>query len=411
MGTSCKTREDNDLKECMPYFKWTGVDIVGAKKKGKQAAYSVQDLSEKLLQTGVALLSSSTIQAPSFFWPITSKVKGDLFQHKAKLLQAGLLLPKALAIAAQQSHNPVVYDMLFKVTDDIQHGVSFAKALEQHHKLCDQTAIVMLTAGYESGNVISAMENVALYFYKQHAFNKNLRSVLAMPFLTLLFFLGISFFIFVFIIPRFADMFSSLQQELPALTRYMIQISDFVRSFSMVYVLVFLGIFLCAGRYYIKNTGKQWWDRVVYKTPFIGDIMWQYHMSQALQALSLLINSGVTLVAALKVVSSSVEHCLVKNQLLVLLNDVTAGQLLSNAMALSSIFLPEVIALIHIGEETGSLGQSLQGASLVYSDKLEESLRRFIFFLQPAVIILLGFLVTTLIFAVYLPIMQLSHVL
>jgi type IV pilus assembly protein PilC len=395
----------------MPYFKWVGVDIVGTTKRGRQVAYSLQDLSEKLLQRGVALLHANTVYAPSFLWPIYPQLKGNLFQQKAKLLHAGLLLPKVLEIVAQQSHNPIVYDILFSVSCDIQHGISFVKALEKHNKLCDPIVIVMLTAGYESGNIINAMENVSLYFYKQHAFKKSIRAALAMPLLTLLFFLGISFFIFVFIIPRFADMFKSLQQELPSLTCYMIQLSDFMCSFSMIYVVGGLCILLFTAYYYCRNKGKKRWDVVVDKMPFISGLVWQYYMSQVLQALSLLVNSGVTLVTALKIVGDSVDQLTVKQELNVLHDDVASGQLLSNAMATITVFLPEIVALIHIGEETGALGQSLEHAALVYNEKLEGQLRRLVFFLQPAVIILLGLLVTTLIFAVYLPIMQLSYVL
>ncbi|HLW73255.1 MAG TPA: type II secretion system F family protein [Candidatus Babeliales bacterium] len=395
----------------MPYFKWVGVDIVGATKKGKQAAHSSQDLSKKLLQQGIALLHSKSVYAPSFVWSINAKVKGDLFKQKAKLLHAGLLLPKVLEIAAQQSHNPLVHDMLFAISCDIQQGVPFAKALEKHNKLCDPIVMVMLTAGHESGNIINAVENVALYFHKQHAFNKSVRSALAMPFLTLLFFIGISLFIFVFIIPRFVDMFSSLQQELPALTRSMINISDFIRSSSMIYVLGVLAIICCVVHHYVRNAGKHVWDTVLVKIPFIGVVVWQYQMSQALQALSLLVGSGVTLVTGLKIVSDSVDHTMVKVQLADLHDDVAGGQLLSSAMVSSSIFLPEIVALITIGEETGALGQSLEAAAQIYNDTLDQSLRRFVFFLQPIIIILLGFLVTTLIFAVYLPIMQLSHAL
>ena len=395
----------------MPYFKWVGVDSRGDTKKGKHVAHSLQDLSEILLRHGVALLRCKSVYAPSFFWPITNKTKGDLFQQKAKLLRAGLLLPNTLLIAAQQSHNPVVYDMLFSMSRDIQHGVPFDKALEKHTALCNPMVMVMLIAGHESGNIISAMENVALYFHKQHAFNKSIRSALAMPFLTLLFFIGISLFIFVFIIPRFADMFSSLQQELPPLTRSMIAVSDFVCSVAMLYALGFLAILFFAAYYYCVTAGKKVWEGVVGKIPFIGVVVWQYHMSQALQALSLLVNSGVTLVAGLAIVSKSVDHCKVKSQLAGLHDDVAAGQLLSSAMMGAAIFLPETIAVVHIGEETGTLGQSLENAALVYYDQLEDRLRKFVFFLQPIVIILLGFLVTTLIFAVYLPIMQLSHAL
>jgi type II secretory pathway component PulF len=227
----------------------------------------------------------------------------------------------------------------------------------------------------------------------------------------LLFFVGITGFIFVFIIPRFADMFSSLQQELPSLTRFMIHIGEFMSSYSMIYLLGCLGIAGFALYYYFGHAGKQRWNAFVMRMPFIGVVMWQHHMSQALQALSLLINSGVTLKEALAIVSESVDHLLIKSQLAVLHDDVASGQLLNSSMATTAVFLPEIIAFVHIGEETGTLGQSLENAAAVYNEKLEEQLRRFVFFLQPTVIILLGFLVTTLIFAVYLPIMQLSRVL
>lgn len=395
----------------MPYFKWVGVDSVGVTKKGKQAAYSSQDLSEKLFKQGIAVIFCKTIYSPPLLWPISSQTKGSLFQQKAKLLRAGLLLPKVFSITAQQSHNPIASDMLFAISHDIQQGVPFAQALQKHSSFFDSIVMVMLTAGYESGDIMSAMENVALYFHKQHVFKKSIRAALAMPLLTLLFFVGITCFIFIFIIPRFADMFSSLQQELPPLTACMLSVSEFVCSVSMVYLLGGLGIIVFVVYYYFSHAGKKVWDNLVIRMPFIGEIIWQYHMSQALQALSLLIKSGITLKEGLAIVSNSSEHFLIKSQLIALHDDVESGQLLGGAMATASIFLPEIVALIHIGEETGTLGQSLEAVAAVYHEKLDEQLRRFVFFLQPTVIILLGLLVTTLIFAVYLPIMQLSRVL
>jgi hypothetical protein len=103
-------------------------------------------------------------------------------------------------------------------------------------------------------------------------------------------------------------------------------------------------------------------------------------MSQALQALSLLVNSGITLKEGLAIVSNSSEHFLIKSQISILHDDVASGQLLGNAIATASIFLPEIVALIHIGEETGTLGQSLESAAAVYHEKLDEQLGRFVFF-------------------------------
>jgi type IV pilus assembly protein PilC len=326
-------------------------------------------------------------------------------------LRAGVLLPNVLEVIAQQLNNPIMYDILLRIGHDVQQGVSFGKALEKYPVLRDPIVVVMLVAGHESGNIINAIENVALYFHKQHIFNKNLRAALAMPFLTLLFFIGISFFIFVFIIPRFAEMFNSLQQELPPLTQCMISISEFISSYSMIYLIIFITITIfCIQRYFITAHGKNKWNSILNNIPFVGTIVWQHHMCQALQALALLVMSGVPLVAALKIVSESVEHDIVRVQLHNVYHDVASGQLLSSAMAATMLFLPEVIALIYVGQESGTLGHSLEAAALVYNDKVEESLRRFVFFLQPCVIILLGLLVTLLIFAVYSPIMQLSHV-
>ncbi len=205
-------------------------------------------------------------------------------------------------------------------------------------------------------------------------------------------------------------MFNTLQQSLPPLTRFMIQMSEFIRSSSMIYLLGCLAIVSFMIYRYCVTRDKKVWNNVMMKMPFLSSIIWQHQMSQALQALSLLVNSGVTLVTALAIVSKSVDHSLVKSQLLHLHDDVASGQLLSSAMAISSNFLPETVALIYIGEETGTLGQSLESAAFIYSDSLDIQLKRFVFFLQPVVIILLGLLVTTLIFAVYLPIMQLSYV-
>lgn len=393
----------------MPYFKWVGVDITGTTKKGKKTAHSVEKLSMQLLQQGVGLLRAKVTQAPSFLWSINAKAKADLFKQKAKLLRAGLLLPHVLEVIAQQSPNPIMCDILFAIEHDIQHGITLSDALKKHEVLGDPIVTVMLAAGHESGNIINAAESVALYFHQQYTFNKNLRSVLAVPFLTLLFFIAISGFIFVFIIPRFADMFSSFGQELPALTRCMIAISDFISSSSMVYVSVAIAMTIfCVHRYFATVQGKKTCNSIINHIPFVGAIVWQHHMSQVLQALALLINSGVPLIEALKVVSESVDHQIVKSQLEGLCHDVAAGQLLANAMVATSLFLPEVVALVYVGQESGLLGHSLEGAALVYNEKVEESLRRFIFFLQPAVIILLGLLVATLIFAVYSPIMQMQ---
>lgn len=393
----------------MPYFKWIGVTLLGDIKKGKLAAYSPHELSERLLLQGIALLDCNIVYAPTLLWSIRPGVKGQIFGRISQLLAAGIMLPEALTISAQQSCHPVLHDSLFNCAIDIKNGISFANALEKHPQLCDRIATTMLLAGYESGNVIASCDNVSRYYQIQDQFKREVRSALAMPFVTLLFFVGITVFIFVFIMPRFADMFSSLHHDLPILTRYMLEVSNFMRSWSMISLVVGTGGILCAVYYYGKTTGKNMVDGLCVRIPFVGRLMYYHQLGQALHALSLLVNSGVSLSYALKMVSASVTNGVVKHCLVSLYDEIQLGRLLSDAMLSSAVFLPEVIAVIHVGEETGELGTSLEYSARLYKDLLQQMLGRVVFFLQPIMIIILGLLITTLILSVYLPVMELSR--
>ena len=178
----------------------------------------------------------------------------------------------------------------------------------------------------------------------------------------------------------------------------------------MLYVTISIGILCTLGYFFIKKN-KNWWNTTIHKIPFIGSLFFHHQAHKALQALSLLVTNGVPLVIALQIVTESIDEPL-KSYLTAVHYDVATGQSLNNALInYHSLFFPEMIPLIRMGEEAGTLVEALKSATSLYNDRLEESLQRFIFLLQPTVIILLGLLITTLIVAVYLPIMQLSYVL
>lgn len=390
----------------MPYFKWKGVTLIGEIKKGKSAASSPIDLSNRLLQQGISMIASKQIYLYSFLWPINEKIKGDIFQQQADLLKTGILLPQVLEIIGQQFYNPRICQALFIMSEDIKKGLSFDLALEKQSFLNDPIVSIMLKAGCESDNIIPAIDAVTLYFYKLHSFKKNIRSILMMPLLTFFFFIGITLFIFIVIIPRFADIFQSLQCELPLLTQYIFYLSQFMSGFSLVYCLITIAFF----SYIVyRIVPKKGWLFLLLRLPFIGKILLNHHIYRALQAISLLLCNGITLPESLKIVSQSLSYPL-QPYFMDLYQEVASGQSLARILHTHSIFLPEVVTLLCMGEEMGTLAGAFKNAASLYNDRLEEALQKFIFLLQPIVIILLGLLITTLIIAVYLPIMQLSHI-
>lgn len=395
----------------MSYFKWSGVDITGAIKKGKLIAYSQTELSQRLFHQGIALLDCKQALMPLLFRSISADEKADLFNNTAHLLRAGIMLPPALEMAAAQSSHPFLHDLFFSLSKDMQKGISFVTSLQtQKEGLIDAIMCNMLISGYESSDLIKAFEYCASYCQRQAAFRKNIRAVLAMPLLTFLFFAVVSGFIFLFIIPRFAQMFNSLGHDLPLLTQTMIQISNFIRSGSMIYLIVtVVGIVLLV-YHYGRTKGKKSYDTLIMAIPFVGKIVHQYHWQQLFQALALLTAKGIPISSALEVSMEGESNYVIKQQLSHIEHAVACGQLLSDALMISGAFLPEVIAIVRIGEESGTLSQGLDYAASLYNAKVHKSLRYITFYMQPITVLILGFLITIVIFSVYLPIIELSRV-
>jgi type IV pilus assembly protein PilC len=393
----------------MPYFKWVGTNIEGVIKKGKLAACSPDDLSQMLLRRGIALLQHKKVYTLSFLWPITQIIKSQLFASIAQLLHAGVLLPDVFIIVAQQSAHPFLCDMLFNCALEIKEGKSLPLVIEKYAMVYDPVIKILLVAGDESGNIAGAFESASLYCATQHEIKKNIRSVLAMPLLTLIFFIAISVCIFIFIIPNFAQMFASLQCNLPLLTRYMVMVSDF---FCSIYCAIFIsgvviGFFIF--RCYFRTIGSYAWDRFVVRMPFVGNLVYVHMVGQVLNALSLLVNNGIALLAALEIITPSIKNSVIKRNFEDIIVELKTGRLLGDAMMSTSVFLPEAVAAIQVGEESGAVGSALQHAARFYGDVWGQKMAQFVFILQPLLIIILGLLITALILAVYLPIMEISR--
>lgn len=397
----------------MPYFKWRGVDISGTLRYGKLSARSSKHLDTLLFKRGIALLSSSPTYLFWFSRTIRLSLKVEWLRQLTVLIKSGVLLPDALSIVADQLNHPVLQDVVHAIAELVCNGVSLSAAIKQHKGIVDPVVVQLIQVGQESGKLADALDAAVVYLEMEHDFYTKLRSVLLMPLLAGLFLLGITLIIFGVIVPRFVDIFASLQKDIPPLTQLMIQISAFVSSWRMIFCISIVLLFCWFGKKYFKTpSGKIVRDRLCLRLPFIGTIIQQQLLAYTLQSLALLENSGIDIVLALHIVADSIDNVVLKKQLDYLSYEVSTGKSLSEAMRISthSLFTEEIIAMVHIGQESGNISALLEKAAQIYRDKASRQLYLFTILLQPFLIIVLGILVTILIFAVYMPIMDLAHV-
>ncbi len=394
----------------MPYYRWRGVDITGQTKKGVLFARCPEHLDALLIKRQVALIKSKEKRQ----WipkSIRLKDKVHFFRQLSVLIDSGILVPDALAIVGDQLAHPQFQEIVHLVAIQVQEGETLSSALEQYPNVFNQITIQLIRAGEESGRMAQAFDAISGHIAATQDFYTRLRSMLLLPTITFMFFLAIVTIIFVVIMPRFIDIFASMQQEIPPLTKHLLAVSEFMRSPWMgVIIALFSLAMISLWRVTRWGKGRRMLDWFLIHLPIIGPILQQRFLAYTMQALAVLLDGGMPLVQALMVVRESIDNQIFRDQLLYLEADVSSGSSLSDAMMRhqAEIFTQDVIAMVEVGQESGRLATLLLKVGNAYYDRVSQQLSWLTVLLQPIIMILLGLLVAVLIFAVYGPIFTMS---
>ncbi len=396
----------------MPYYRWRGVTLTGVTKKGRLFARSTDHLDELLLKRQVALLACK----PMRNWvqqPISLRHHIQLFQQLATLIDAGILAPHALHIVANQIDHPQLQEKMHEVALMVDAGTPLSNALMQAGAVNNAIIVQLIKAGEESGQLSQALDAICVHLTATQDFYRRLRSALMLPAITLGFFLVIVVIIFTVIMPRFIDIFTSMQAQIPPLTQRLLSISFFMRSASMgLLVSVAAMTLIVIWRLTRRGPGRRAFDWLLLKLPLIGEIIEFRLLSYSMRATAVLLEGGMPLDQALRIVKESVSNHIFKEYLQQLETDIRAGSSLSEAMGqyAERLFSQDILAMVEVGQESGRLPLLLQRVARTYHARVMRRLTMFTMFIQPAVMIMLGLLVALLIFAVYGPIFNLSHI-
>ncbi len=397
----------------MPYYKWCGVELTGTIKTGRIFARSVEHLDALLFKREIALLKSKCLTRRLIKTPIRLNHKIHFFQQLSVLVDAGVLLPEALALVAEQIEHTGLREVAHDLADSVQQGIGLSKAMQRYPRVFNQIMVQLIKAGEESGKLPQALDALCSHVQATHDFYLRLRSALLLPGITFAFFMLVVGIIFVVIIPQFAGIFASAQVPLPALTKTILAMSNFMNSRSMLLVLLGLGIgALFAWRYSKSVSGKRLVDKLVISLPFIGPLLKKRFVAYFLRAVALLLEGGVHVVPALRMIAASVNNRILREYITELEVAVTAGSSLSDAMARHSqaLFSQDIVAMAEVGQESGRLASILKKGASSYHAKLVRQLSLITMLVQPTIMIILGLLVALLVFAIYVPIFELSSV-
>ncbi len=330
-------------------------------------------------------------------------------QELLALVRAGLPIIQSFDIMLERQKNPRFREVLSDIREKVKSGVAMSDAFGSYGNQFPPIYSTSLRAGERSGD----LEGVLRRFlrYQKMIVNLRKRVIGAMVYPTILIILSSAmvFIMLTVVIPRFTEFFAGFDAQLPAFTRMMIAFATFIRE-HLWFVLGGIGLAIVLLRKWIETTGRMLWDRFKLRLPFVGPIFHRFAVMQFTQSLGTLLGGGTPMVPALEIASQSITNQLVATKVAGIVQNVREGESLWRSLESTDIIGDLAVEMIKVGESTGALTEMLSNVSEFYDEEIEARLSRMVAALEPLILVFMGLVIATLLYAFYLPLFQLSGV-
>lgn len=361
------------------------------------------------MSPGGSRQSSRTKQPSPAKLTIPQKDLVVFFRQLSVILQSGIPLAQGLILIAENVSNPKLAFCVKRIAARLGSGEELSTVLKQYPKVFKPIMVGLIEAGEAGGILDQVLERIATLMEEQAKLRGQIIGALVYPVLVLVLALSVSLGLLIFIVPRFDAMFKGMGSELPALTAFMMYLSQVVTSVAFLFgapVLITIAAILFRS-FYATKQGRLTVDSLIFRIPLFGDLIQRSEMAGLSDTLATLVNSGIPIVDGLDrcIAASSNERVRISIRRAIL--GVQQGQELNISLSQSSIFPKLVISMIRIGEETGQLSFMLEKLSDFYKREVESTVSALTKAMEPLVISVVAAIVGTIVIALYLPMFSL----
>lgn len=351
-----------------------------------------------LVKLGYRVLSLKAVRpfAPNWgkFFPSASKIKPDIIilfcREMATLIDSGVSVVTALELLQGQATNKTMQSVLGNVISDIRTGQRLSDAMSKHPAVFSSLFCRSLSVGEQSAELGIVLNQVADYMEKDLVAKKSMKSALAYPALISVVSLVVIGVLVQFVFPTFLGLYSALGADVPLMPRILLAIVAFLKA-VMPYVLGVIVVSIIGIMIYIrKPSGRFMWDKLSLKLPLFGHIVLLRELSSCCRTMSLLFRCGLPLAEIMDVVIDSGGNTVMRKSLADIKKAVFKGEGLSKPMSRNPLFLPMMVEMVKVGEETGELDKTLMTVARNYDTEADAKTKAFIAVIQPALTLIIG---------------------
>ena len=326
----------------------------------------------------------------------------------ATMIGAGIPMLESLEILKEQAESKQFSMLLDLVIGDVRSGQDFSSSLDKFPKVFTNVYVSMVRAGEASGQIDEILVRLADYLEASQRLRREIKSAMTYPVVSLVMIFGITSYLMIGIVPKFKDVFSSLDIELPGLTKAILGTADFCEN---NWALVLAGMVVLGGLFVVwKRTdkGAYTWDWLTLKAPIFGPLFRKVGLSRFSKTCATMIKSGVPILGTLEIVADTAGNRIIAEAVNKARESVRQGESLMGPLADSPVFPPMVTRMVGIGEKTGSLEILLEKISEFYDEQVSATVKQLTSLIEPLMIAIMGLLVGTIVLAVFLPIFELQ---
>ena len=394
-------------------FHWEGTDRKGNKIKGKTMAINLAAVRADLRRQGVVPRKIRK-QSQGMFKGGGTITPGDIAifsRQLATMLAAGIPLVQAFEIVGAGHENAAMQKLIMAVKVDVEGGSSLAESMSKHPLHFDDLFVNLVEAGEQAGALETLLDKIATYKEKTEAIKKKIKKAVTYPAAVLVVAFVVTIILMIFVIPAFEDLFKGFGADLPAFTRMVIEMSQFIRNQGWLLAMM-AGAAIYTFLYFKKRSRpmRHFLDRMSLNMPIIGPIMQKAAIARYARTLSTMFSAGVPLVEALESVAGATGNIVYEVGVMKMKDEVSTGQRLQQAMENTDLFPNMVIQMIAVGEESGSLDAMSAKVADFYEEDVDNAVDNLSSLLEPLIMSILGVLVGGLVVAMYLPIFKMGSV-
>lgn len=402
----------------MPVFEYRGMDKTGKAVRGFVDSDNQRTARLKLKRDGIFITELSNKQKiktqkstskKAFSYRVGVQDMSMMTRQLATLIKANIPLVEALQAVSEQVENETLKQVVSDLRNNVNEGAQLHKSLRKYPQIFNNIYVSMVEAGEASGTLDIILLRLAEFTEAQNELNTKVRSAMLYPVIMFFFTMGMLMMLFVFVIPKVTQVFETAGKQLPWYTELVINISGVMVNYWHIVIVGGIALFFMFRSWKNSPSGSDQWDAIVLKLPVAGKMSRMIAVSRFTRTLSTLLAGGVPMLQAMDIVKNVVSNAVLAKALSEARENISEGESIAGPLKKSGEFPPLVITMINIGEKTGELESMLTQVSDAYDFQTKTQIQGLASVLEPLMIILMGGIIGMIVFAIMMPIIEMSQ--